>query len=367
VAGIPAVFSVSADAFPVYAGLYKAGVLQGSRVTVSSAGNINLTPTSIGSFTARLYSALTGGFMLFETPSFTVTVEGTITGPSVIPATAGNPSDFEVEATAYPVYAILRTGGSDVGARVLVASNTVVQLTPASTAAHTARLYGSVGGPDLLDETASFTPITCTYGVDPTSITAVPAAGATGLITVTASNGVCPWTAVSSNPGVGGGWLDVTAGSSGSGDGTVSYLAYANYTLLSRTATITVAGQVVTVQQDAETGGGTTGYRYYGVSPDIGPLDSSEIVALANSDVSDTNDLIISLDPAEQYIYYAYPAFMGALGAIYLNGDTSINQIGAFTELTPVDVIPEGIGDPLSYRVYRSEFPLDGTIIFSFA
>ena len=83
----------------------------------------------------------------------------------------------------------------------------------------------------------------CSYSLAPQSA-GLPASGGTGSFTVTSPSG-CAWTATSS-----AGWLHVTAGSSGSGTGTVSYGADPNFGS-ARSATISVAGQMFTLSQDA--------------------------------------------------------------------------------------------------------------------
>jgi hypothetical protein len=84
----------------------------------------------------------------------------------------------------------------------------------------------------------------CTYALSSTT-ESVAAAGGSGVITVTAPSG-CTWTATSSAP-----WLTVTAGSSGSGNGTVQYVAEGNTATSPRSASLTIAGQTVTVNQAA--------------------------------------------------------------------------------------------------------------------
>jgi Tol biopolymer transport system component len=71
----------------------------------------------------------------------------------------------------------------------------------------------------------------------------VPAAGATGLVLVTAP-ATCEWAAVSNDPA----WLTITGGSSGVGNSTVSYSVAANAGVM-RTGTLTVGGEVFTVTQ----------------------------------------------------------------------------------------------------------------------
>src|SRR5262249_62277308 len=56
---------------------------------------------------------------------------------------------------------------------------------------------------------------------------------------------ICTWTATSNAPT----WLTVTAGSSGTGSGTVGYAVAANLTTTPRMGTLTIAGQTFTVTQ----------------------------------------------------------------------------------------------------------------------
>jgi hypothetical protein len=83
----------------------------------------------------------------------------------------------------------------------------------------------------------------CTYAVSPTSVSAASPA-TSGTVAVTSGPG-CAWTAASNAP-----WLTVTAGASGSGNGSVGYAASAN-TGATRSASLTVGGVVVPVVQEA--------------------------------------------------------------------------------------------------------------------
>lgn len=85
---------------------------------------------------------------------------------------------------------------------------------------------------------------TCTFSASPTSESVV-SAGGSDSVAVTAGTG-CMWTAVSNAA-----FLNITGGASGTGDGTVSYTAAANTTTSRRSGTMTVAGQTVTVTQNA--------------------------------------------------------------------------------------------------------------------
>ena len=89
-------------------------------------------------------------------------------------------------------------------------------------------------------------PTACNYSISPAD-NSVGAGATTGSVTVTTTAG-CAWTAVSNSA-----FLTITAGSSGTGGGTVSYSVAANTTNTSRTGTLTVAGQTFTVTQAAGT------------------------------------------------------------------------------------------------------------------
>jgi hypothetical protein len=83
----------------------------------------------------------------------------------------------------------------------------------------------------------------CTYALSSPSATAL-AAGGSGTVGVTAGAG-CAWLAASSEP-----WLTLAAGGAGSGTGTVAWDAAPNPATASRSATLTVGGQIFTVTQD---------------------------------------------------------------------------------------------------------------------
>jgi hypothetical protein len=83
---------------------------------------------------------------------------------------------------------------------------------------------------------------TCTYAIAPTSQTFNASGGTGGPVAVTTQSG-CAWTAVSDAS-----WITVTTGSSGSGNGSVTFSVAAN-TGGQRTGTLTIAGQTFTVTE----------------------------------------------------------------------------------------------------------------------
>ncbi len=84
----------------------------------------------------------------------------------------------------------------------------------------------------------------CSYYVSPLT-SSIGAAGGTGLVLVTTAP-ACTWTAKSNAS-----WITITAGSSGTGGGAVSYTVAANTSGSSRTGTLTIADQTHTVTQGA--------------------------------------------------------------------------------------------------------------------
>jgi Putative binding domain, N-terminal/Viral BACON domain len=82
----------------------------------------------------------------------------------------------------------------------------------------------------------------CTFALSATS-RAIPIGGGPGTVNVAASAG-CTWTAASNVP-----WISISSGSPGSGDGTVAFVVEVNATGAPRSGTLTIAGQVFTVNQ----------------------------------------------------------------------------------------------------------------------
>jgi hypothetical protein len=83
----------------------------------------------------------------------------------------------------------------------------------------------------------------CTFTLNPTA-QPMPAAGGAGSVSVSAAAG-CAWTAASTVP-----WITITAGSPGSGGGTVQYTVEPNGTGAARAGTITIGSATLTVNQE---------------------------------------------------------------------------------------------------------------------
>ena len=133
-----------------------------------------------------------------------------------------------------PSWLTVSTGGSGSG------NGTVTLAASANTVAQTRQGTVTIGGQTFTVNQAA---AGCTFSLNPTSASAV-AAGGNGTTSVTALAG-CAWTAASNAPG----WLTVTAGSSGSGNGTISFSTSANSSSQARQGTLTIGGQTFTVNQ----------------------------------------------------------------------------------------------------------------------
>lgn len=89
----------------------------------------------------------------------------------------------------------------------------------------------------------------CTYTVTPSS-RSIGSGGGTGTFSVATAAG-CSWTATSNVA-----FLTIVSGSSGTGSGTVTFSIPANGSTSVRTGTLTIAGQLVSVEQAGTSSGG---------------------------------------------------------------------------------------------------------------
>ena len=152
--------------------------------------------------------------------------------------TPGAASPFQVNSLGKP------TPATDGFIRVLLSTVLTAFPSPGIVYESTVSAVGPGGsGRSARSNTFMFTS-PCTYSIAPIS-QALAAGGAGGSATVTSASG-CAWTAASN-----AGWISVTSGATGSGNGTVNYAAAANTTASSRSGTLTIAGQTLTVTQAA--------------------------------------------------------------------------------------------------------------------
>ncbi|MCP4110033.1 MAG: hypothetical protein GY749_31680 [Desulfobacteraceae bacterium] len=99
--------------------------------------------------------------------------------------------------------------------------------------------------PDEKDTDDSNPNIPCSFKISPAS-ESFQASGGTGSVSVTVSDG-CDWTAKSN-----AGWITITSGTGGNGDGNVSYSVASNSDADLRSGTIIIAGKTFTVTQSGD-------------------------------------------------------------------------------------------------------------------
>jgi len=110
---------------------------------------------------------------------------------------------------------------------------------------------GSFGSADAVDfstlpgtHTFTFTVPPCnSFPLSPTAVEFTSSGGSSNVTVV--DSGACSWNATSNVP-----WVTITSGSSGVGNGTITYSVASNTTVDARTASITVSGQFATASMN---------------------------------------------------------------------------------------------------------------------
>jgi hypothetical protein len=172
----------------------------------TTAGCVSLTPSLLSAPGA----ASTGSVDIVASDSCSWSTYSTVSWLTVTSATEGTGAAKVTFDIATNPWSFARTGSIFIGGRTL----TVTQ----------ERISG------------------CTYSVSPSTRTS-PAAGESFAVAVTTQTG-CTWTSTASTL-----WLRVSAGATGTGSGTATVTVGANISSLSRTGSVTIAGQTVTVNQ----------------------------------------------------------------------------------------------------------------------
>jgi hypothetical protein len=232
-------------------------------LTLSGAGAISGTPTTANTYSFRI--RVTGSDALYSEKVFSVT---TVAAP--LPDTTPNQFTFTdqtgvtpntpVTSNAITVSGINApapisvTGGqySINGGAYTSSSGTVsngntltARVTSSGNYAATTSATLTIGGVNGVFSVTTITAPTCTYTVN-ASKTQFTAFGGTATASITASNASCSWTATSNVA-----WIDITSGASGTGSGTVQFSVETHTGASPRSGTLTVAGQTITIDQDA--------------------------------------------------------------------------------------------------------------------
>jgi uncharacterized repeat protein (TIGR03803 family) len=216
----------------------------------SGNGTVHYTVASNTSSNAQV------GTMTIAGETFTVTEAGTTSSSGggctftlkassvVIPAKGGSGTvsvkpegkDCEWTAVSNDPFITITSGSSGTG------NGTVKFTIPGNT--NSTQLIGTmtIAG---LNVTIAQVAGGCSYALSPKD-EKVKDTGGTGKVAVTPNFTDCDWTAVSNN-----GFITVTAGASGAGKGTVSYIVATNATTVPLTGSITIGGETFAIDQAA--------------------------------------------------------------------------------------------------------------------
>ena len=152
-------------------------------------------------------------------------------------ATASSPTNVRLSRDSSTVYVISQKM-SQINV-VSAATNAVVTTVKGVGPYPVDMVFPPVNPPPVSDPPP---PPPCSYSLTQSSAS-FTSSGGTGSVNVTAGSG-CAWTAVSN-----AGWVTITSGASGSGNGTVDFTAGANTSSAQMTGTLTIAGQTYTITE----------------------------------------------------------------------------------------------------------------------
>ena len=111
----------------------------------------------------------------------------------------------------------------------------------------------------------------CSYSVSPTSFAVASTATTRTVSIVTGTQ--CSWSATSSV-----GWITISSGATGMGLGSATFAVQQNSTGAARTGTVTIAGQTISVTQDAN----SCTYSVTPLSFSVGTLSTTRTVSIVS-------------------------------------------------------------------------------------
>ena len=229
-----------------------------STISAPGSGSVMLTLKATSTLAAGTYNAtiIASGNGLSENAPLAVTITPPAGQPvfslsatsASFPASGGTgsvnvtatPATATWTAASHATWISITKGASGTGSQTVtfsVASNTT-----------TSARSGTLTIAGITFTVNQSAPATCTYEVAVGAITTT-AQGYAGSVSVTTAAG-CSWTA-SSNAS----WLSVTSGATGSGNGTVKFLAAPDTSPSSRVGTLTVAGYAIQLTESGTSSG----------------------------------------------------------------------------------------------------------------
>lgn len=137
----------------------------------------------------------------------------------------------------------------------------------------------------------------CTTALSPSS----QSIGANGAIATVSVSTACTWSAASN-----ANWITITSGSAGTGNGTVTYSVAANTSGSTRTGTLSIGGQTLTVTQSGSSGGISTGLLSdpgFEARPAVWTEASSGGYAIINSSGSTSNKAPVTPHSGSYFAY----------------------------------------------------------------
>jgi hypothetical protein len=256
----PAVTSLSPSSGPLAGAqavtLTGTGFTGATAVTIGGTAATAVTVVNATTITATTPAGTAGtASVLVTTPGGTNTANTLYTYQAGPTATAINPSSGPLAAgqsvtitgTDFTGATAVTIGGAAATAWTVVNATTITATTPAGPAGTASVLVTTPGGTNSANTLYSY--VVGSVTLSPPSDVAI-AAGQTGnSVSVTANASWFAWTATANAS-----WLTITAGASTTGSGTVTYNVAANPSISSRTGTLTIGGQTLTVTQSGVTG-----------------------------------------------------------------------------------------------------------------
>jgi hypothetical protein len=192
----------------------------------------------------------------------TATLTVTYTPPDTTPPAISNVTAYGVTATSASIsWTTNEASDSQIEYGTSTSYGNLTPLNPSMLTSHILGLSGltqgalchyrvrstdAAGNTGISGDFTFTTLIPCSYLLSPSSVS-VTAPTSTGSITIFAPAG-CTWTATSN-----AGWINITSGGSGSGNGILSYSVATNTSSFARSGSLTIADQSFTITQ-AKTG-----------------------------------------------------------------------------------------------------------------
>ena len=247
----PYTYIASVGAPPAGLSLSSGGVISGTATTaVNSSFTVLATDTTTGCTGQQRYTvAVVCPTITLSPTSLPEATVGSLYSQTIMATGGTGPYTYSTDEVILPAGLVLSSAG------VLSGTPLVAGMYTISVTATDSR--GCDGA-----QSCTLTALCPTLTLKPTSAT-LPTKGGSKSVSLQVKGSDCSWMAVSNDP-----FITITSSSSGSGNGTVHYTVLGNANTTARTGTMTIAGQIFTVNQEA---GGCT----FSLSPKEGKFKAA--------------------------------------------------------------------------------------------